>query len=567
MSVFQTVASAVAAASAAGTLDVSRQSVYATTAAARAAQATAPGMPPVKEVYASELLDTATCTACAAIDGKNYGSVEQAHGDYNTHGGYMGCLGGLRCRGTLVIVYGSETPAGGDDGILPYTPTKITPQPNPPPWSPPTLQPTPPPPPGFTGVQINDVYGDKVLVAVRQDGSYVWPQRSSGGKWVGSDGHPLPDDVVRWLDSHPVSKDWKPNWKVNTDPAPPPREARVLDTPKIPDEVERYKVKDGKAHVETDGGGLKVFSRRPDGTWQAGTKGKKVPDDWQKWLDHEANLQPPKPAGIDRLAAFDPDDSLAVIKGTDGKSRLIQKLDDEDDWVWADDGDPLPDDVMAWLRFEMDAKTNPWKTPIKPPPAPTQPVTVPDAPGPGVKPWDPQARTTRSQRTSAGTNDTGSPVGGDLVTTNDMTLQHVSDRYGLQYDDAQAIRAVWSQGHAVLRPFQSFTSTNNRAALLRSRGAVKAMDEAPLLGVDRVWRGMRVTSESMWDDFRAMQPGDVLDTKGAASFTTSLGSPTTSLGRGGGSSWTTRTLAVSHWKASPSSGVSMRSWFVGCATN
>ena len=140
MSVFQTIAAAVASSSAAGTLDVSRQSVYATTAAARAAQATAPGMPPVARVYASELLDTATCKACAAIDGKTYASVDDAHGEYNTHGGYMGCLGGLRCRGTLVIVYATETLPGGTGDLPPYTPTTITPQPNPPPWSPPTLQ-------------------------------------------------------------------------------------------------------------------------------------------------------------------------------------------------------------------------------------------------------------------------------------------------------------------------------------------------------------------------------------------------------------------------------------------
>lgn len=55
-------------------------------------------------VYSSELLDSATCERCVSIDGTQYLSIEAAEGDYPT-GGYADCLGGPRCRGTLVAVY------------------------------------------------------------------------------------------------------------------------------------------------------------------------------------------------------------------------------------------------------------------------------------------------------------------------------------------------------------------------------------------------------------------------------------------------------------------------------
>lgn len=55
-------------------------------------------------IYASELLDQNTCERCAAVDGKEYGSLAEAEKDYPT-GGNKDCLGGPRCRGTLVAVY------------------------------------------------------------------------------------------------------------------------------------------------------------------------------------------------------------------------------------------------------------------------------------------------------------------------------------------------------------------------------------------------------------------------------------------------------------------------------
>lgn len=55
-------------------------------------------------VYSSELLDQNTCTNCASVDGKQYTDLLAADADYPT-GGYKECLGGPRCRGTLVAVY------------------------------------------------------------------------------------------------------------------------------------------------------------------------------------------------------------------------------------------------------------------------------------------------------------------------------------------------------------------------------------------------------------------------------------------------------------------------------
>lgn len=54
--------------------------------------------------YASELLDSATCSECAGVDGKEYASMAEAQQDYPT-GGYANCQGRERCRGTIVVVY------------------------------------------------------------------------------------------------------------------------------------------------------------------------------------------------------------------------------------------------------------------------------------------------------------------------------------------------------------------------------------------------------------------------------------------------------------------------------
>lgn len=122
------------AVSVAGTRDLARQGVHQATSGARTAQATAPGMPAIKEIYASEILDGNTCVPCSAVDGARYLSVDEARVDYREGGGFRQCEGGLRCRGTLVFVHASES-----------EPTLQTPGDVPPPAS------TPPNPDAPTG--------------------------------------------------------------------------------------------------------------------------------------------------------------------------------------------------------------------------------------------------------------------------------------------------------------------------------------------------------------------------------------------------------------------------------
>ncbi|MCA1570778.1 MAG: DUF935 domain-containing protein [Chloroflexi bacterium] len=53
---------------------------------------------------ASEILDANTCGPCAAVDGQQFDSLADAEDAYAS-GGYVGCDGGLRCRGVLVAVW------------------------------------------------------------------------------------------------------------------------------------------------------------------------------------------------------------------------------------------------------------------------------------------------------------------------------------------------------------------------------------------------------------------------------------------------------------------------------
>jgi 2'-5' RNA ligase len=63
---------------------------------------------------ASEILDRSSCSPCRAVDGTEYDTLTAARTAYPS-GGYTGCLGGSRCRGTLVTVWpqGSEQAAAG----------------------------------------------------------------------------------------------------------------------------------------------------------------------------------------------------------------------------------------------------------------------------------------------------------------------------------------------------------------------------------------------------------------------------------------------------------------------
>jgi hypothetical protein len=55
-------------------------------------------------IYSSELLDENTCPRCTSKDGEKFDDLADAEESYPT-GGYRYCLGGPRCRGTLVAIY------------------------------------------------------------------------------------------------------------------------------------------------------------------------------------------------------------------------------------------------------------------------------------------------------------------------------------------------------------------------------------------------------------------------------------------------------------------------------
>jgi hypothetical protein len=53
---------------------------------------------------ASEILDKNTCAPCAAVDGTEFGSLDEASAAY-VNGAYVDCEGELRCRGTVIAVW------------------------------------------------------------------------------------------------------------------------------------------------------------------------------------------------------------------------------------------------------------------------------------------------------------------------------------------------------------------------------------------------------------------------------------------------------------------------------
>lgn len=69
---------------------------------------------PPAEYVATEILDKNSCAPCRGVDGTRYTNLPDARKAYPT-GGYTGCLGGPRCRGTLVTVWpqdGEQAAAG-----------------------------------------------------------------------------------------------------------------------------------------------------------------------------------------------------------------------------------------------------------------------------------------------------------------------------------------------------------------------------------------------------------------------------------------------------------------------
>lgn len=67
---------------------------------------------------AAEYLDKNTCENCRKVDGTPFDSLEAAEEAYPT-GGYHDCLGLMRCRGTVVAVWGSEPVTPGRENFAP----------------------------------------------------------------------------------------------------------------------------------------------------------------------------------------------------------------------------------------------------------------------------------------------------------------------------------------------------------------------------------------------------------------------------------------------------------------
>lgn len=61
------------------------------------------------DYVAAEFLDKNTCDNCRKVDGTTFGSLTDAEQAYPT-GGYVDCEGLMRCRGTVVAVWGDDSP-------------------------------------------------------------------------------------------------------------------------------------------------------------------------------------------------------------------------------------------------------------------------------------------------------------------------------------------------------------------------------------------------------------------------------------------------------------------------
>ncbi|QIN94333.1 capsid maturation protease [Arthrobacter phage Abba] len=128
-----TVAKAIADVEPAGAVDQATQAIHSARGAGR--YDTADELEP-SDVWASELLDGATCDPCAKVDQKKYATLAEARVEYET-GGYGACKGGARCRGTLVMIYGGTSPKlPPEPPTLPVLPDAPTPPPAPAPKTP-----------------------------------------------------------------------------------------------------------------------------------------------------------------------------------------------------------------------------------------------------------------------------------------------------------------------------------------------------------------------------------------------------------------------------------------------
>lgn len=107
-------------------------------------------LPPAVRWYASELLDSNTCSPCSLIDGREFADEAEARTYYPPDLGYhVRCEGGPRCRGTLVRIWNEEAPTVG----APRRPPSID---EPPPFTGPRrpIGPDLPPPPAAPAVRL-----------------------------------------------------------------------------------------------------------------------------------------------------------------------------------------------------------------------------------------------------------------------------------------------------------------------------------------------------------------------------------------------------------------------------
>lgn len=86
----------------AGAVDLARQFAHSAIGGGR--NDTFQAIPEPSYYYASELLDGRGCSRCAAVDQREYLTLQEALADYGS-GVYRACEGAFRCRGVLVRVF------------------------------------------------------------------------------------------------------------------------------------------------------------------------------------------------------------------------------------------------------------------------------------------------------------------------------------------------------------------------------------------------------------------------------------------------------------------------------
>lgn len=72
---------------------------------------------PPAEYVATEILDKSNCANCRDVDGTRYTTLSDARAAYPA-GGYVNCLGGPRCRGTLVTVWPTDGEQAAAAGMI-----------------------------------------------------------------------------------------------------------------------------------------------------------------------------------------------------------------------------------------------------------------------------------------------------------------------------------------------------------------------------------------------------------------------------------------------------------------